>query len=200
MQVFARPLPRPSARALALTVAAAALALTAAGGASAQSSKAEMMKKDIQATPIFDVDPSVLAASFTSVVKDAETNVAIGGYDPVSYFGDGGPSLGAPEYEAMYKGAMFRFTSEENRTRFLENPERFAPQYGGYCVKNLAEGKLVAGDPLHWSLDADRLYFTFSRDAKVAFDADRIGFREKAKDAWSEVDRLNSRFGFDAAN
>jgi len=174
-------------------------ALAAALGApeaSAQMSKTEkMMKTETKVIDLYTVDPTVLAATVSPIVKDAETNVAIGGYDPVSYFGAGGPATGSADFEAEYEGATFRFVSAENRERFLSEPERYAPQYGGYCVKNLAEGKLVAGDPLHWSLDSDRLYFTFSQSAKVSFDADRVGFRARAADAWSEADRLRNQFG-----
>ncbi|MEL7028540.1 MAG: YHS domain-containing (seleno)protein [Pseudomonadota bacterium] len=182
-----------------------ALGLALLGGqAAAQQSKTQMMMdKSANTAPVVDlysVDPSVFAASFSPIAKNAETNVAIGGYDPVSYFGDGGPALGAADFQADYLGATFRFVSAENRAKFLSDPKRYAPQHGGYCVKNLAEGKLVAGDPLHWSLDSDRLYFTFSQDAKVTFDADRIAYRERATDAWSQADRLHSQFGVSRKN
>ena len=58
--------------------------------------------------------------------------VAIGGYDPVGYFDHLQPVEGSPEFAAEWNGAVWHFTSEANRSRFLENPELFAPQYGGY--------------------------------------------------------------------
>ena len=60
-------------------------------------------------------------------------NLAVGGYDVVSYFA-GTPTEGVTAFPATYKGARFLFASEANRAKFLANPAAYAPQFGGYCA------------------------------------------------------------------
>ena len=58
--------------------------------------------------------------------------VAIKGYDPVAYFTMGEPVKGIKEFEIQWKGAKWRFSSAAHRDLFTDNPEKYAPQYGGY--------------------------------------------------------------------
>ena len=60
--------------------------------------------------------------------------VAIEGTDPVAYFEDGQPLAGSSEFEHEWLGATWRFASAEHRDAFAAAPEKYAPQYGGYCV------------------------------------------------------------------
>lgn len=70
--------------------------------------------------------------------------VALDGYDAISFF-TGSPKQGSASYEAAWKGGIFRFVSAANRDAFLKNPDKYAPQYGGYSPMAMAEGKTVAG-------------------------------------------------------
>ena len=45
--------------------------------------------------------------------------VALGGYDPVSYFGTPKPSKGDPNITAEVDGVVYRFASDANRDAFL---------------------------------------------------------------------------------
>jgi hypothetical protein len=58
--------------------------------------------------------------------------VAIKGYDTVAYHTEGRALKGKKEFEFAWHDAIWRFASPSNRDRFAKNPERFAPQYGGY--------------------------------------------------------------------
>jgi YHS domain-containing protein len=69
--------------------------------------------------------------SLHAVNVDKE-GAAIKGYDPVAYFEEGGPVKGTEEYSFEWKGAKWLFASKEHLESFMENPEKFAPQYGGY--------------------------------------------------------------------
>ena len=59
-------------------------------------------------------------------------NVAIHGYDTVSYFTEKEPLEGSPNFIHSWKGATWQFASAENRNLFADNPEKYAPQFGGY--------------------------------------------------------------------
>jgi YHS domain-containing protein len=69
---------------------------------------------------------------------NTEHGWAIKSYDPVAYFTTGKPTPGVPQFTAAYKGATYRFASAENRARFIATPEKFVPQYGGYCAYAIA--------------------------------------------------------------
>ena len=58
--------------------------------------------------------------------------VAVKGYDPVAYFTVGTPMQGKKEFEYKWKGAKWRFSKAEHLDLFQSNPEKYAPQYGGY--------------------------------------------------------------------
>ena len=58
--------------------------------------------------------------------------LAIKGYDPVAYFTLGKPVKGKSEFEYKWEGAKWRFSNSEHLNLFSANPEKYAPQYGGY--------------------------------------------------------------------
>ena len=80
------------------------------------------------------------AAHAGSVVYGAAKGPALQGFDPVAYFTEGAPKEGSARYTHEWNGAIWRFVSAENRDRFQAEPERFAPQYGGYCAFAMSGG------------------------------------------------------------
>ncbi len=88
-------------------------------------------------------------------------NLAVGGYDVVSYF-DGKPLKGNPKYQTHWRGADWLFVSQSNLQAFLQTPETYAPAYGGYCAWAVAKGKLAKGNPKYWTLRDGRLFLNFN--------------------------------------
>jgi len=72
-----------------------------------------------------------LVLAFDEVNKDS-VGVAIKGYDPVAYFTEGEAVKGRSEFSHTWNEAKWYFVSEANREFFASDPERYAPQYGGY--------------------------------------------------------------------
>ena len=62
-------------------------------------------------------------------------SLALRGYDPVAYFTEGKPVAGFKEFKHEYAGANWRFVSAGNRDLFAADPEKYAPQYGGYWAQ-----------------------------------------------------------------
>jgi len=115
-------------------------------------------------------------------------NVAVGGYDAVSFFqGDGEGLKGNKKYSTTYQGAEFRFASAENLARFEANPEEFAPQYGGYCAWAVAQGKLAPGNPKNANVVDGKLYLNYNDDIERRWLADVPGFIEGGDAQWPEV-------------
>src|SRR5687768_14054211 len=74
-------------------------------------------------------------------------NIAISGYDPVSYF-EGQPKEGEDDLRYSYKGVTYLFTSSSSLKKFKTNPEKFEPAYGGWCAFAMGEsGEKVKVDP-----------------------------------------------------
>ncbi len=88
--------------------------------------------------------------------------VAIKGYDTVAYFTENRAVEGSPEHTAEYKGATFWFASEENRDRFAESPENYAPAYGGFCALGVANGYKDDMHPEAFDVIEGRLYFNLT--------------------------------------
>jgi NTE family protein len=83
-------------------------------------------------------------------------------FDPVSYFESGGPRPGEASFEASHDGQAYHFASAENRNRFLEDPTRYLPQYGGLCAFALARNKSVNGNPKVFAIVDGRLFFNIN--------------------------------------
>ena len=120
----------------------------------------------------------------------AVDGIAIRGTDPVAYFEDGRPVAGDAAFEDDWNGATWRFASADNRDTFMAGPERFAPQYGGFCAWAVAEkGELYSTQPENWSIVDDRLFLNFNDNIQRRWQADVPGFIAKADSRWPEIIR-----------
>jgi len=70
-------------------------------------------------------------------------NLAIEGYDPVSFFA-GEPQKGKAELKLTHNGVTYQFASQANLNKFKANPEAYEPAYGGWCAYAMGDsGKKV---------------------------------------------------------
>lgn len=88
--------------------------------------------------------------------------LAMNGYDVMTYWKGGDPKPGDPEIAATYKGATWVFTTSENRDAFLADPARYAPQYGGYCAYAAGQNAIADVDPFAWRIWDDKLYLNYN--------------------------------------
>jgi YHS domain-containing protein len=114
-------------------------------------------------------------------------NVAVSGYDPVAYFTVGKPVRGSREFTAIHKGATFRFASAANRDRFLASPDRYAPQYGGYCAWAVSKGYTASADPAVWKIVNGRLYLNYNAEVGHTWASDIPGNIARADANWPSV-------------
>jgi len=102
----------------------------------------------------------ILAGGFASLSVFAgsdESNLAIQGYSPVSYFEEGRPEKGSPQYTSTYDGKIYYFTSAKQRQTFEQDPEAYAPVFPNHCPYSLALGRAVAIDPTNFTIADGRL-------------------------------------------
>lgn len=117
-------------------------------------------------------------------VKDS---VAVRGYDVVAYFTQSAPVKGNPAFVHVWRGGKWYFANRENREAFKAAPEKFAPQYGGYCAYGTADGHKAPTDPEAWTVSDGKLYLNYSKKVMDTWRKDQTGFIDKADKNWPTV-------------
>ena len=123
------------------------------------------------------------------VVADQLVGVALYGFDPVSYFIDGGSRVGSETFELSFDRLTWRFRSEANRAAFRAEPDAYVPRFGGYDPVALIRNAPVAGHPAIFAVHDGRLYLFHRPENRAAFIADPAGSAEAARTAWPAVRR-----------
>jgi len=119
-----------------------------------------------------------------------EHGVALQGFDPVSYF-SGQPVEGKSDIASTYQGATYYFSNEENKKTFEANPEKYVPQYGGFCAVAVSEGKTFPVDPKTYTITDDKLYLFYNGklgNTKPQWEADEAKRKANADSHWQKQD------------
>ena len=136
---------------------------------------------------------AALALSFAGLANagvDTETDensVILAGHDAVAYFTQGKPVLGSANYTAVYNGAIYRFSSAANRDSFRADPERYAPQYGGFCAYGMTFGKKFEVDGKAFEVVDGKLYVNKNRKVYEAWKEDVPKHLREANSHWPRV-------------
>ncbi|MBV6631443.1 MAG: YHS domain-containing protein [Alphaproteobacteria bacterium] len=111
---------------------------------------------------------------------------AVSGYDTVAYFTEGKPVEGSSEFQTEWNGATWKFSSAENLAKFEADPERYAPQYGGYCAWAMAKGQFASTQPENWAIVDGKLYLNYNDAIQARWDADIPNFISQADTQWGK--------------
>lgn len=139
----------------------------------------------------------LLLAAIATQAQDAKqqhldkNGLAIKGYDPVAYFTLQKPVEGKKELAFDYNGATYRFTNAPNRDVFKSNPEKYIPQYGGWCAYAMgASGEKVDIDPETFKILDGKLYLFYNRffnNTKKTWDKDEPRLKTQADRNWQKI-------------
>lgn len=138
-------------------------------------------------------------ALLASIVKTASAdevvntgyfgNVAIKGYDPVSYFTENKAVEGSAQFSYRWLGADWHFASAENRDLFKADPVKYAPQYGGYCADGVSFGTITTNiDPKAWRIIDGKLYLSYDPGTAEGFEKAPTKVTDSKK-LWPEVEQ-----------
>ncbi len=130
--------------------------------------------------------PSVAFAGKSEIFTGLVEGVALGGYDAVSYF-SGTPVEGKADFTTKWKDAEWRFATAENRDAFVAAPEKYAPQYGGYCAFAVSKGSTAKADPKAWTIVDGKLYVNYNESIRTTWQGDAAGNISKADANWPKV-------------
>lgn len=142
------------------------------------------MKKTIIFIALIFLFVPVFAQSSQIFQTDAG---AIKGYDPVAFFKAGKPVIGKKEYAYEWRGAKWYFSSSANLNTFKKDPEKFAPQYGGYCAYGTSEGHKAPTEIDTWTIVNNKLYFNYNKDVQTEWRKDQKNRIEKADKIWPTI-------------
>lgn len=124
-------------------------------------------------------------ATVRHAVQTDESGVAIHGYDPVAYFTEGRAVAGSARHQLRWQGAIYQFASDANRAAFQQEPERYAPQYGGFCAWGVAaQDDLFDIDPTAWRIVDEKLYLNYDASVQRTWLGDVAGFIWSADQRW----------------
>lgn len=134
---------------------------------------------------------TALASDLVNV--SGASKAAVNGFDTVAFFTDGKPVNGSPFISAEHQGATYYFATEEHKKLFSENPEKYAPQFGGFCAFGVAIDKLFPVDISTWQVRDDKLYLNLNPDILKKFNEDLAGNAAKAEKNWPGLVNSNGK-------
>ena len=105
----------------------------------------------------------------------------------MAYFTDGKPVEGIDEFTLEWNGAKWRFASAANRDAFKAEPEKYAPQFGGYCAWAVSQGYTASADPEAWKIVEGKLYLNYDKSVQKTWEEDVPGNITKAEANWPKV-------------
>jgi len=118
---------------------------------------------------------------------DNSTGLAIGGFDPVSFFTQTKAQRGVADHELVWRGAYWQFSNKGNLAAFRRDPEVYAPQFGGNGALALSRGFRSAANPLVWHITQGKLYLFHSNENKMEWLAMRDVDRDQAVVNWARL-------------
>ena len=117
------------------------------------------------------------------------SNEALRGYDHVAYFTQNMPVEGSDSFTYEYMGATWKFSSRQHLDMFIAEPEKYAPQYGGYCAYAMANGETASAEPDLWTIHEGKLYLNYSRRINTRWKEDMLGYIEQADQEWPKFEK-----------
>jgi YHS domain-containing protein len=128
--------------------------------------------------------------TITSQAQNSTINttngLAIKGYDPVAYFLQNKAAEGSDAYSFDWNGGKWKFISQANLDSFKLAPEKYAPQYGGYCAYGCSEGHKAPTDTKAWTILDNKLYLNYSLKVKELWVKDTGSRIQSANEYWKK--------------
>ena len=148
--------------------------------------------RNMQMAAAASVAAVMVIVSAALAAQDAPVNLgrgslAVHGYDVVAYVTDGAAVRGRREFEHRWNGGVWRFASAAHRDEFARDPERYAPQFGGYCAWAVSRGYTADIDPAAWRIVEGKLYLNYSKQVQRMWERDVRGNIQKGEANWPGV-------------
>jgi YHS domain-containing protein len=119
-----------------------------------------------------------------------ESGVAAQGYDVVAYFA-GKASKGDKTYAIWHQGIKYQFANAKNLESFKANPDKYEPQYGGWCAYAMGySGEKVEVNPKTFKIVNGKLhlfYNAYFNNTLNSWNSDEANLKKKADTNWTKI-------------
>lgn len=130
---------------------------------------------------------TMLTATAQKSAIFAPEGKAIKGYDPVAFFKESKPVMGQDSLSYKWQDATWLFSSRKNMEDFKKDPEKYAPQYGGYCAYGTSAGHKAPTETDTWTVVDDKLYFNYNKKVQELWIKDQKALIIKADQQWPGI-------------
>ncbi|MGS2718507.1 YHS domain-containing (seleno)protein [Eionea flava] len=130
---------------------------------------------------------SFSATATEPIYTGGSAKAAIRGYDTVAYFTEGKAVKGNKEISYEYLGATWWFSSEEHRQLFIDSPEAYAPQYGGYCAYAVSRNTTASIKPKVFNIHKGKLYLNYNKGVQKRWLKNKEERISNADNYWPEL-------------
>jgi YHS domain-containing protein len=113
----------------------------------------------------------------------APSGIALNGYDVVAFY-ENKSVKGSDAIITVWKGVKWYFSTEANKNSFLQNPQQYEPQYGGWCAYGASRGYKAPTDAVTYAVINNKLYFNFNMKVKELWDKNRQTYIDSANVKW----------------
>ncbi|MEP3838168.1 MAG: YHS domain-containing (seleno)protein [Algibacter sp.] len=134
---------------------------------------------------------TISTVSAQSIDYNLKNGFIANGYDVVAYFNNKAIE-GDNTYTASFDGAKYKFSTEENLKTFKKNPEKYIPEYGGYCAYAIgAKSDKVSINPKTFQIKDDKLYLFYNAWGTNTLDLwkkeNENKLKDKADKNWQKI-------------
>jgi len=145
--------------------------------------------------PLITESPGEGLSPVNAISDGPDKHLMLFGHDVVSYFTDHHHQLGSTAIKSVYKGVTFRFATAEHKAMFDAAPEKYIPQFGGFCANGIAYAIPWGGDADTWEIFDGKLYIFGGKGSHDAFMLDVPRNLKLAHHYWdTEVNGSNAFF------
>lgn len=113
--------------------------------------------------------------------------MAIKGYDVVAFHTDAKAIKGSQTFTYRWKDTNWLFENQAHLDMFKKDPEKYAPQYGGYCAYGTADGHKAPTETDTWTVKDEKLYFNYNKKVQENWKKNIPGYVEKADKHWVDI-------------
>ncbi len=131
-------------------------------------------------------NPTGALRPVNAVADEQDSRVMLKGADVTTYFTQGTYTQGTSQFKSVYEGVTFRFANAQNKALFDKEPQKYLPEFGGYCANGIAYGIPWGGDADTWSMVNGKLYIFGGQGSKDGFEVDVPKNLALAEKYWKE--------------
>ena len=122
-----------------------------------------------------------------------DVRVVLKGHDPVAYFTEGKAVKGDPALSYEWDEGRYYFANAKHRQMFVQNPDKYAPQFGGFCTGSLSRNAWNEADPESFVISDGKLYFFGDKKWKPIAEGDPAYLPSKVPNATKHYAERKSR-------